>query len=260
MRPKCDQKGDTLLVTSPRRGFGGIVIVGCVCSGQRQGVEYNVAMEGYLTVEGVGESLFEDRKSRFYGFVTHIDAEQDVVEFRHGIMRDIPDASHYCSAYRIQKTGVDHYSDAKEPHGTAGMPILNVLQHRGLQDVVCVVARIFGGTLLGKGGLVRAYTQAASDACDAATIVRCIPCCDLIVSVDYAQYDALVARLAQMGIAPSSVSYAENVTIVASVAAVEAEFVADQVRDFCHGRARVIIGPEHMGTVPLDDIRDGGLL
>ena len=208
-------------------------------------------MEGYLTVEGVGESLFEDRKSRFYGFVTRIQDEQDVIEFRHGIMRDIPDARHYCSAYRIQRTGVDHYSDAKEPHGTAGMPILNVLQHRELQDVVCVVARIFGGTLLGKGGLVHAYSQAAAEAVDAATIVRCIPCRELSVSVEYAQYDALIARLAQMGIAPKDVSYAQDVTLTAEVASREADAVSDAVRDFCHGRARVNLGPEHMGTVPL---------
>ena len=208
-------------------------------------------MEGYLTVEGVGESLFEDRKSRFYGFVTRIQSEEDVVEFRHGIMRDIPDARHYCSAYRIQRTGVDHYSDAKEPHGTAGMPILNVLQHRDLQDVACVVARIFGGTLLGKGGLVHAYSQAAAEAVDAATIVRCIPCRTITVAVDYAQYDALVARLTQMGYAPGDASYAENVTLSVEVPAAEAELLAEQVRDFSHGRAQIALGPEHLGTVPL---------
>ena len=213
-----------------------------------------VRMEGYLTVEGVGKSLFEDRKSRFFGFVTRIQSEEEVVEFRHGIMRDIPEASHYCSAYRIQRTGVDHYSDAKEPHGTAGMPILNVLQHRELQDVVCVVARIFGGTLLGKGGLVRAYTQAAADAVDASTLVRCVPCRNLVVSVEYAQYDALVARLAQMGVQPSDTAYAESVTITASVTVAEAGLIAEQVRDFCHGRARVELGPEQMGTVPLADV------
>ena len=211
-----------------------------------------VRMEGYLTVEGVGKSLFEDRKSRFFGFVTRIQSEEEVVEFRHGIMRDIPEASHYCSAYRIQRTGVDHYSDAKEPHGTAGMPILNVLQHRELQDVVCVVARIFGGTLLGKGGLVRAYSQAAAEAVDAATIVRCIPCRELSISVEYALYDALVARLSQMGIVPKDVAYAQNVTLAAEVASSEAEVAAGAVRDFCHGRAQIALGPEHIGTVPLE--------
>lgn len=204
-----------------------------------------------MTVEGVGTSLFEDRKSRFYGFITRIQTEEDVVEFRHGIMRDIPDARHYCSAYRIQRTGVDHYSDAKEPHGTAGMPILNVLQHRDLQDVVCVVARIFGGTLLGKGGLVHAYSQAASEAVDAATIVRCIPCRDLTVSVAYAQFDTLMARLGSMGVKPSDIAYAQDVTVVADVAAAEAEVIAESVRDLCHGRAHVVLGAEHMGTVPL---------
>ena len=132
------------------------------------------------------------------------------------------------------------------------MPILNVLQHRELQDVACVVARIFGGTLLGKGGLVHAYSQAAAEAVDAATIVRCIPCRELSVSVEYALYDALVARLAQMGVVPKDVAYAQDVTLTADVASSEAEVVAGAVRDFCHGRAQIALGPEHMGTVPLE--------
>lgn len=208
-------------------------------------------MDGYLTVDGVSTSLYEDRKSRFFGFVTRIESEEEVVAFRSGIKADIPEASHYVSAYRIHRTGIDHYSDAKEPHGTAGMPVLNVLVHHGLQDVVCVVARIFGGTLLGKGGLMRAYTQAAADAVAAARIVRCVPCHDLVIQVDYPQYDALVSQLALLGLEPGETTYAERVTIVVNVPSSEAEAVRERVTDFSHGRASVELGPERMGTVPL---------
>ena len=207
-------------------------------------------MDGYLTVDGVATSLYEDRKSRFFGFVTRIESEEEVVAFRGGIKEDIPEASHYVSAYRIHRTGIDHYSDAKEPHGTAGMPVLNVLVHHELQDVVCVVARIFGGTLLGKGGLMRAYTQAAADAVAAATIVRCVPCRQLVIGVEYPLYDALSAQLAALGIAPDETSYAEDVTITASVPSAEADALRQRIVDFCHGRARVELGPERMGTIP----------
>lgn len=206
-------------------------------------------MDGYLTVDGISTSLYEDRKSRFFGFVTRIESEEEVVAFRSDIKEDIPEASHYVSAYRIHRTGVDHYSDAKEPHGTAGMPVLNVLVHHGLQDVVCVVARIFGGTLLGKGGLMRAYTQAAADAVAAATIVRCVPCRELRIRVDYQQYDALLAQLSLLGVNPDDTAYAENVTITATVPSSEAEVIGRRIEDFCHGRALVELGAERMGTV-----------
>ena len=208
-------------------------------------------MDGFLTVDGVGTSLFEDRKSRFYGFVTRITSAEEVVEFRHGIMRDIPEASHYVSAYRLAATGVEHYSDAKEPHGTAGLPVLNVLRHRDLHDVTCVVARVFGGTLLGKGGLMRAYTQAAADAVDASKLSRCVFCRMLTVRVAYPQYDALVSWLDRIGIAPVDVSYAENVTLTLETTSNEACALADQITDFCHARAQVELAEEHLGTIPI---------
>ena len=80
------------------------------------------------------------------------------------------DARHHCWCYRIREGGVERYSDDGEPQGTAGQPMLNVFQREGVTNVCCVVTRYFGGILLGAGGLVRAYTQSAKDALDAAGI------------------------------------------------------------------------------------------
>ena len=158
------------------------------------------ALKAYSTVAPgeVGESLFEDRKSQFYGFAMHVESADEAIEFRHRIIERIPAASHYVSAW-VLADGSEFFSDAKEPHGSAGLPTLNAIKGRGLEDTVCVVARVFGGTLLGKGGLMRAYTKAASDALDAAHIAQRIPCRSLEVIVPYQLYEPLVNRLCVYG-------------------------------------------------------------
>lgn len=124
-------------------------------------------MEEYLVPSGFGEDEFTEKKSRFIGRVWPVETEEEALEMIQQMKKQHYDATHNCWAY-ILKDGAVRFSDDGEPGGTAGMPMLQVLQREGLFNVVCVVTRYFGGILLGAGGLVRAYTKGAKIAVDAA--------------------------------------------------------------------------------------------
>ncbi len=124
-------------------------------------------MEEYLVPTQFGEDVFIEKKSRFIGRVWPVETEEEALEKIQAMKKQHYDATHNCWAYII-RDGAVRFSDDGEPGGTAGMPMLQVLQREGLFNVVCVVTRYFGGILLGAGGLVRAYTKGAKIAVDAA--------------------------------------------------------------------------------------------
>ena len=124
-------------------------------------------MDEYLVPTAFGEDEFIEKKSRFIGRLWPVETEEAALEKIQEMKKQHYDATHNCWAYII-KDGAVRFSDDGEPGGTAGMPMLQVLQREGLFNCVCVVTRYFGGILLGAGGLVRAYTKGAKIAVDAA--------------------------------------------------------------------------------------------
>ena len=124
-------------------------------------------MDEYLVPTGFGEDEFTEKKSRFIGRVWPVETEEEALAHIQAMKKHHYDATHNCWAYVI-KDGAVRFSDDGEPGGTAGMPMVQVLQKENLFNVCCVVTRYFGGTLLGAGGLVRAYTKGAKIAIDAA--------------------------------------------------------------------------------------------
>ena len=124
-------------------------------------------MDEYLVPTAFGEDEFIEKKSRFIGRLWPVETEEAALEKIQEMKKKHYDATHNCWAYII-KDGAVRFSDDGEPGGTAGMPMLQVLQREGLYNCVCVVTRYFGGILLGAGGLVRAYTKGAKIAVDAA--------------------------------------------------------------------------------------------
>lgn len=124
-------------------------------------------MEEYLVPADYGQDEFTEKKSRFIGRLWPVETEEEALEKIQEMKKLHYDATHNCWAYII-RDGAVRFSDDGEPGGTAGMPMLQVLQREGLHNVVCVVTRYFGGILLGAGGLVRAYTKGAKIAVDAA--------------------------------------------------------------------------------------------
>ena len=124
-------------------------------------------MDEYLVPTQFGEDEFYEKKSHFIGRVWPVETEEEALAKIQQMKKQHYDATHNCWAYII-KDGAVRFSDDGEPGGTAGMPMLQVLQREGLYNIVCVVTRYFGGILLGAGGLVRAYTKGAKIAVDAA--------------------------------------------------------------------------------------------
>ena len=118
-------------------------------------------MRSYQTIYRGGEGEITEKKSRFIATVIPVNEEEKALEFIEAMKKKYWDATHNCSAYVIGERGeTKRCSDDGEPSGTAGRPMLDVLEGEGLRNVAVVVTRYFGGTLLGTGGLVRAYSSA----------------------------------------------------------------------------------------------------
>ena len=125
-------------------------------------------MEDYRTLLGQGTGEYEEKHSRFIGLAQFADTEEKALAVLNGVRAGNRTARHNVYAYVLREGNRTRYSDDGEPAKTAGLPVLEAIRHAGLTDCVVVVTRYFGGILLGTGGLVRAYTQAAKLALEAA--------------------------------------------------------------------------------------------
>lgn len=155
-------------------------------------------MEEYLVPSGFGEAEFVEKKSRFIGRVWLAETEEEALARIQEMKKQHYDATHNCWAYII-KDGATRFSDDGEPGGTAGMPMVQVLQREGLSNIVCVVTRYFGGILLGAGGLVRAYTKGAKIAVDAAGKSMKRVWSVLYVPCPYTYYERIKLEIAAFG-------------------------------------------------------------
>lgn len=127
----------------------------------------------YRTILQEGTDEFVEKNSRFIGYAKPVENEVEAKEYIDFLRQKYYDARHHCSAYILgEQAPIQRYDDDKEPSGTAGIPMLNVLKKENLTNVCVVVVRYFGGTLLGTGGLVRAYTQGCKVALQKAKIVE----------------------------------------------------------------------------------------
>ena len=140
----------------------------------------------YLTISGHSQAEFEISKSRFIAFVQRVHAETEAIEFIQKIKKEHWEARHNCSAYIIgEHATYQKADDDGEPSGTAGKPILEVIKKNNLKDVVIVVTRYFGGIKLGAGGLIRAYSKAATLGIEASTVVEKVLYLQLKIIIDY---------------------------------------------------------------------------
>lgn len=144
-------------------------------------------MKEYVTIAQRAEDDFFERKSQFIGYIAPVSTEEEALAFLAEIRAKHRDARHNCFAYILQN-GVKRASDDGEPQGTAGVPIMEVVEREGLTDVIVIVTRYFGGILLGAGGLVRAYAHAAKLAVDAAQRKVMSPAVLVELKMDYNQY------------------------------------------------------------------------
>ncbi len=167
----------------------------------------------YRTLHSSSQDEFVEKRSRFIGYAAPVKTEEEALEFIAQIKKKHWDAKHNVYAYSIRNGQIRRYSDDGEPQGTAGIPVLEVLQKGDITDAVIVVTRYFGGILLGGGGLVRAYGHAASIGVRAAGVEERVLCDEVIVTSDYAQYGRVQPLiLSYEGVIDDTV-YEDNVTI-----------------------------------------------
>lgn len=148
-------------------------------------------MSSYPAPAGESWGEIREKGSRFLAWIGPAADEDAAKVALDGLARRYPDASHHCWAWRVGSPPRERSSDAGEPSGTAGVPILQVLRGAGLSDVLAVVVRWFGGTKLGKGGLARAYAGAAREALAALPVVRRVPTVRIAVEVPYERVGAV---------------------------------------------------------------------
>lgn len=154
-------------------------------------------MQTYNTVKGYDQDEFVEKRSRFIGYIKHVETEKEATDFIAEIRAKHWDATHNVYAYVLRENQTMRYSDDNEPQGTAGIPVLDVLKKSDVTDVVVVVTRYFGGVLLGGGGLVRAYSHSASIALKKIGVVTMQMCSLCSLTCTYTQYGKIPATIAQ---------------------------------------------------------------
>ena len=175
--------------------------------------------DSYLTVARDGQAEIEVKRSRFLCTLARVEDEAAARAVVDRLRKQHWDARHHCSAFVLGPDGaVQRSSDDGEPSGTAGAPMLEVLRGRALSDVVAVVTRWFGGTLLGAGGLVRAYGDAVRAGLDAAGLRERVLAALFDVDVSHADAGRLESDLRARGVDVRDATYAERVTLRVAVA------------------------------------------
>ncbi len=191
-------------------------------------------MDEYLVPTGFGEDELIEKRSRFIGRLWPVETEQEALERIAQVKKQHYDATHNCWAYVI-RDGAVRFSDDGEPGGTAGLPMVQVLQREELFNAVCVVTRYFGGTLLGAGGLVRAYTKSAKLAVDAAGKSVKRVWCALYVPCPYSYYERIRLEVEAFGGVLRQAEFGAEVELDILIAQGQAEAFMQRLTDLTAG-------------------------
>lgn len=193
-------------------------------------------MEEYKTVELEADDFFVEKKSRFIGYAKPVKTQDEAIEFINKIKAKHWDATHNVYAYVLKDNNIQRYSDDGEPSGTAGVPVLDVLLKENLVDVCVVATRYFGGTMLGAGGLVRAYSHTSKIAVNAANIITMAQCSVLSVDIDYSFYDRMNVILNEFSANVMNTDFSDKITITFSVKADMQVSVEEKLVDVSNGK------------------------
>lgn len=199
----------------------------------------------YKTVSKPAEAVYEEKKSRFIATVSPVTDDEDAREFVAKVKKKYPDARHNVYAY-LTLDKMTRYSDDGEPKGTAGMPVLAVLQKQELQGVAVVVTRYFGGVLLGAAGLLRAYTKAAADGVEAAGVVTVKPYDKIDVTVSFSDAERVRYELSKKGLTDFKTEYSDSVTFRLSVPTEQTSGIVSRLTELTAGKAKIAVSGAEM--------------
>lgn len=192
----------------------------------------------YYTIKDSAEAEIEEKKSRFIAHLRHVESAEDATAFILATKKEHWDARHNCYAYILgPDSAVKNCSDDGEPSQTAGRPMLEVLEKNGMTDVVCVVTRYFGGTLLGTGGLVRAYQGAVAAVLDSCEILTMKYGMQLCVKTDYTYIGSVLRLNESMGIRLTDSEYSDVVVLHVWVEVAKTDSYRESVIQSTNGSA-----------------------
>ena len=197
-------------------------------------------MDRYDTVYRGGNGEVVEKKSRFIAEVYPVSSEDEAMGYLEQTKKKYWDARHHCWAYVIGRNPAsERMSDDGEPAGTAGKPILEVIRGRRLTDVLVIVTRYFGGTLLGTGGLVRAYTASAAEGLKHSEIITKIQGFKLRIETNYTDIGKIQYLLGKRGIAQLDCSYTDKVALNVLVPAEEEGALRKELMEHTNGQAKI---------------------
>lgn len=208
-------------------------------------------MEEYLVPTGYGEDEFVEKKSRFIGRVWPVETEEEALARIAEMKKQHYDATHNCWAY-VLKSGAMRFSDDGEPGGTAGNPMMMVLQKENIYNVCCVVTRYFGGTLLGAGGLVRAYTKGAKIAIDAAGKSMKRVWSVLYIPCPYTFYERVKLEVEAFEGVIRDTQFGAEVELEILVAQPKAQAFLDKILDMTAGTVEGLETAQEYRAFPID--------
>ncbi len=197
-------------------------------------------MKDYKTIKEEGYYLLEEKRSKFIARAKPIDTEQEALDYLQQLKTSCWDASHNCYAYSVDSDALyQRYSDDGEPQGTAGLPMLDVIRKKNLQNVVVVVTRYFGGILLGAGGLVRAYSKACAGGLEDAGEVYVKPCLKFNIPIEYHLSGKLQNMLLSEGFVIANTDYTHEVKYTIYSPIEKKEFLEQKIREITGGVLRM---------------------
>ena len=196
-------------------------------------------MESYTTVLNEGSFEYEDRKSIFIGTAAPVKTEAEALDFLAYVKKKYPDARHHVYAYVLRENSIMRFSDDREPQGTAGMPVLDAIRKNGCTDTAIVVTRYFGGTLLGTGGLVRAYSSAATGALREANIITYDIYALLQITATYSDYQRIMPLLSEADFRCEDTRFSDNVTMSGKIKKDAKEIFVKKVTETTSGRCNI---------------------
>ena len=193
----------------------------------------------YYSMLGESTGEFIEKKSRFIGFIKRVEKEEEALDFIDEKKTKYYDATHNTYAYIIgENKNIQRYSDDGEPSGTAGVPMLEVLKKEDMTNVVTVVTRYFGGTMLGAGGLVRAYTRGVVEAINGGTKILIKSMNRTLFTYDYTAHGAITNYLITNGYKVIEESYTDMVSVTIDVAQ-EDKKIFEDMNDMTSGNVEV---------------------
>ena len=210
------------------------------------------AEKEYLTVGSVGKGEYTEKKSRFLGEIHPVSTESEAAAVVAQARKRYYDARHHCYAWVLGEDGaVKKASDDGEPSGTAGRPILDVIERKNLKNVLVVVIRYFGGVKLGASGLVRAYAGASAEVLSSADVIEKTLCDTPKIIIDYPQYGGLASKLTEWETVPVNEIFEDKVTLSFEIPVSETESFHQKLIDTLNGRLKWSLGNQKVVDRPV---------